>query len=299
MTFEWSGDNGFSVKETAEDRGGMKRIGAFAGSCWHGAWRRGATRERIPLADRKSGYDFMGPQSRQAMQDDDTSNPGRLWVLDGEALWNQKAGTANQSCAGCHGDATQSMNGVAARYPAFNVRARSADRCRAVRSTSAAPSRQQALAVQLREPRIAGADRLRGAAVARHADRRRRTSKTKLVRRIRAARFSNCARASSICPARNATTTTGARSSPARSSRKAMRPAIRFIAWNGRRIGSLQRRLRNCLVGMRAEPYAPNADEYTDLALYPDVPRARHEGGSAGGATMKNARPRTETRRCY
>ena len=66
----------------------------------------------IPLSDRKSGYDFMGPQSR-AMQDDDTANPGMLSVFDGEALWNAKAGAANQSCAGCHGDATQSMKGVA------------------------------------------------------------------------------------------------------------------------------------------------------------------------------------------
>ena len=39
------------------------------------------------------------------MQDDDTANPGMLWVLDGEALWNRKAGAAGKSCADCHGDA--------------------------------------------------------------------------------------------------------------------------------------------------------------------------------------------------
>ena len=39
----------------------------------------------IPPSDRRSGYDFMGPDTR-AMQDDDTANPGMLWVLDGEAL---------------------------------------------------------------------------------------------------------------------------------------------------------------------------------------------------------------------
>ena len=33
-------------------------------------------------------------------------------------------------------------------------------------------------------------------------------------------------------------------------------------------LGSLQRRLRNCLVGMRAEPYPYGAPEYVDLALY-------------------------------
>ncbi|HTC96940.1 MAG TPA: sulfur oxidation c-type cytochrome SoxA, partial [Bradyrhizobium sp.] len=43
----------------------------------------------IPGGERRSGYSFMGPDTR-AMQDDDTSNPGMLFVLDGEALWNKK-----------------------------------------------------------------------------------------------------------------------------------------------------------------------------------------------------------------
>ena len=33
-------------------------------------------------------------------------------------------------------------------------------------------------------------------------------------------------------------------------------------------IGSLRRRLRNCLIGMRAEPYPDNAIEYVELELY-------------------------------
>jgi sulfur-oxidizing protein SoxA len=57
----------------------------------------------------------------RAMQDDDTANPAMLSVLDGEALWNQKAGASGKSCADCHGDAAMSMKGVAARYPAFDA----------------------------------------------------------------------------------------------------------------------------------------------------------------------------------
>jgi L-cysteine S-thiosulfotransferase len=72
----------------------------------------------IAAVDRRSGYTFMGPDSR-AMQDDDTANPGMLAVQDGEALWNAKAGQANRSCADCHGDAS-SMKGIAARYPVFD-----------------------------------------------------------------------------------------------------------------------------------------------------------------------------------
>ncbi|MGY8638462.1 sulfur oxidation c-type cytochrome SoxA [Bradyrhizobium sp. 14AA] len=73
----------------------------------------------IPPDARRSGYAFMGPDTR-AMQDDDTSNPGMLFVLDGEALWGRKTGSAEKSCADCHGDARSSMKGVAARYPAFD-----------------------------------------------------------------------------------------------------------------------------------------------------------------------------------
>ena len=44
----------------------------------------------IAQAERRSGYSFMTPDTK-AMQDDDTANPGMLWVLDGEALWRRKA----------------------------------------------------------------------------------------------------------------------------------------------------------------------------------------------------------------
>jgi sulfur-oxidizing protein SoxA len=73
----------------------------------------------IPSAERRSGYSFMAPDT-QAMQDDNTINPGMLWVLDGEKLWSRKTGAADKACADCHQDARASMKGVAARYPAFD-----------------------------------------------------------------------------------------------------------------------------------------------------------------------------------
>lgn len=60
--------------------------------------------------DRRSGYDFMTPALR-AMQDDETSNPGTLWPADarlapgrarGEALFRQRMGQLDLSCAQCH-----------------------------------------------------------------------------------------------------------------------------------------------------------------------------------------------------
>jgi L-cysteine S-thiosulfotransferase len=73
----------------------------------------------IPPAERRSGFGFMAPDTR-AMQGDDTVNPGTLWVLDGEALWNRKVGSTGKACADCHTDARETMKGVAARYPAFD-----------------------------------------------------------------------------------------------------------------------------------------------------------------------------------
>src|SRR3977135_1603484 len=73
----------------------------------------------IPQGERRSGYSFMS-QDTQAMQNDDTNNPGMLWVLDGDEVWKSQAGPTGKACADCHNDARTSMKGVAARYPAFD-----------------------------------------------------------------------------------------------------------------------------------------------------------------------------------
>ena len=67
----------------------------------------------------------MAPET-QAMQKDDSANPGMLWVGEGEALWARNAGT-ERACADCHGAAPQSMRGVAARYPAFDAASQRVD----------------------------------------------------------------------------------------------------------------------------------------------------------------------------
>jgi sulfur-oxidizing protein SoxA len=38
------------------------------------------------------------------------------------------------------------------------------------------------------------------------------------------------------------------------------------LEWQG--MGSLQRRLRGCLTGVRAEPFAADSDEFTALELF-------------------------------
>ena len=66
-----------------------------------------------------SGYHYMGELVR-ALQDDDFLNPGLFAVEHGAELWSTADGTAGLSCASCHGDAAQSMRGVAARYPEYD-----------------------------------------------------------------------------------------------------------------------------------------------------------------------------------
>jgi sulfur-oxidizing protein SoxA len=72
----------------------------------------------LPLDQLRSGIEFAGADVR-AMQADDFANPGFLWVDRGERLWREPAG--GKSCAACHGDARVAMRGVAARYPAHDA----------------------------------------------------------------------------------------------------------------------------------------------------------------------------------
>jgi L-cysteine S-thiosulfotransferase len=67
----------------------------------------------VPL---KSGLEFTGADIR-TLEADDFANPGMLWVARGEKLWREAAGAANKSCASCHGDAKTSLRGAATRYP--------------------------------------------------------------------------------------------------------------------------------------------------------------------------------------
>ena len=66
----------------------------------------------MAAGEKHSGYQDASPETR-AMQDDDASNPGFLWVQQGETLWNERTGSAGRSCADCHGAAPVAMGGVA------------------------------------------------------------------------------------------------------------------------------------------------------------------------------------------
>jgi sulfur-oxidizing protein SoxA len=65
---------------------------------------------------RQSSYQLMTSEN-QAMQDDPNLNPALFWMMDGHTLWKEKLGKKNMACASCHGDSGQKMAGVATRFP--------------------------------------------------------------------------------------------------------------------------------------------------------------------------------------
>jgi L-cysteine S-thiosulfotransferase len=218
-----------------------------------------------PAAQRRSGYDFMSRETR-AMQDDDTTNPGMLWVLEGESLWRRKAGARTVACADCHRDARASMQGVAARYPAFDAlvkRPVNLDQ----RINMCVSERQQAapLAYESRELLALSAyvaRQSRGSAIEIAIDERTKPFLDS-GRDIFFRRQGQLDLACAQCHDRNWGKKLAGNTIP--QAHPTGYPLYR-LEWQG--VGSLQRRLRNCMIGMRAEPYPYGAPEYVDLELY-------------------------------
>jgi sulfur-oxidizing protein SoxA len=219
----------------------------------------------VPLNERKSGYEFMGPETR-AMQDDDTANPGSLWVLDGEALWKRRAGTASKSCADCHGDASDSMKGVAARYPAFNAaRGRPVNLDQQINICRA--ERQQATPLPLEGKELLAlnayvARQSRGTPANVASDERTQpfleAGRALFYRRQGQLNFA-CAQ----CHDDNWKEKLAG--SPITQAHPTGYPIYR-LEWQN--VGSLQRRLRNCITGMRVDNYPLGANELVDLELF-------------------------------
>jgi L-cysteine S-thiosulfotransferase len=224
-----------------------------------------ASAAEIPPSERKSGYELMGADTR-AMQDDDTANPGMLWVLDGEALWKRKTGSADKSCADCHGDAANSMKGVAARYPAFDAaRGRPVDLEERINICRA--ERQQATPLPFESKELLALSayigrQSRGMPIEVGDDQRTKPfveAGRKLFNQRQGQLNLSCAQ----CHDDNwGQKLAGA---PVPQGHPTGYPLYR-LEWQA--LGSLQRRLRNCIVGMRAEPYAFGAPEYVELELY-------------------------------
>ena len=206
----------------------------------------------IPLESRKSGYDFMSRETR-AMQDDEATHPALFTLMDGEALFKS-------NCASCH----QSMKGVAARYPAVkDGKLRNLDQqinaCRTERQKAPAfayESREllalstyigrqsRGMPIEVQKTEING---------------RRLDAGRSLFYRRQGQLNLACAQ----CHDDNWGKSLAG--NPIPQAHPTGYPLYR-LEWQA--VGSLQRRLRNCMIGVRAEPYAYGSEEFVELELY-------------------------------
>jgi sulfur-oxidizing protein SoxA len=214
---------------------------------------------------RRSGYFFMSPQTR-AMQDDDMANPGMLTVLEGAELWSRPQGAAGRSCADCHGADGSGLTGAAARYPAFDeAEGKPIDlagrirKCGAEHLSVAPPAFESRSLVALT---TFVAHKARGTPVGTGED-PRLSRAVETGRSLWHTRFGQLDLSCAQCHDDNAGRRLG--SAPIPEAHPTGYPIYR-LEWQS--VGSLQRRIRGCLIGVRAEPFPYGSDEFVALELF-------------------------------
>ena len=243
----------------------MRAWGAIGAAALAFAIGAAAQERPIPPDRLQSGLAFLAPDQR-ALQQDEFANPGMLWVERGERLWREPAGAGGRACASCHADARASMKGAAARYPVldakagrvFNLEGR-INECRAAHQ-GAAPLPYESEALLSLTAYVAHQSRGLPVAVAIDgAARKHFDAGERLYHQRRGQLNLSCAQ----CHDAN----WGRKLGPETISQGHSNayPAYR-LEWQT--LGSLQRRFRSCLSGIRAEMLPYGAAEYLDLELY-------------------------------
>ncbi len=210
----------------------------------------------------KSGSAFLTEDTR-ALQADGFANPGYLWVERGAELFN----SGEPACSGCHlGTGDQALEGAAARYPQYDKAAAGLlnlegriNRCRqqhqaqptlayesqdllALTAYVASLSRGQPLAVSIDAENAAYFERGRDYYF------QRRGQLNLACNQCHDDNWGRQLRGDTISQGHpNAW------------------PAYR-LEWQT--FGSLHRRIRDCDVGVRAQPHASGSDSYLSLELY-------------------------------
>jgi L-cysteine S-thiosulfotransferase len=224
-----------------------------------------ALAQGLPPTDLRSGFDQMGPET-QGMQREDSRNPAMLWVLEGSRLWSNDPGTGKPACAGCHGDATDTMRGVAASYPKIDGAsgqpidfAGRIQQCRTDRQGGESWPRES-------RPLLALSAHVgmqaRGAVLAPSADPRLAPFRED-GRKLFSTRLGQLGLSCAQCHDDNWGKRLGGSVIP--QGHPNGYPLYR-LEWQG--VGSLQRRIRNCLTGVRAEPFAYGDPALVNLELY-------------------------------
>jgi len=217
----------------------------------------------IPLDQLKSGSAFLG-QDLRSLQADEFANPGMLWVERGEKLWREPAGKKSLACAGCHKEAD--MRGVAARYPRIDSRSgkflnleRRINRCRAERM-DAEPLRYESDELLALTAYLARQSRGVPIAVSIEGPARAHFEAGRASYNLRRGQMNlACSHCHDANWGKRLLTETISQGHPN------AYPAYR-LEWQT--MGSLERRIRACLSGIRAEMLPYGSKEYLDLELY-------------------------------
>jgi sulfur-oxidizing protein SoxA len=217
-----------------------------------------------PADTRRSGFTEMGA-STQAMQREDSMNPALLWVQEGEQLWRRRPANASQACAACHGEPS-ALKGVAPRYPAWDALtgrpvnlATRINLCRERHQglPALAGEQQELLALEA----LVGLQS-RGLPIAPPDDPRLQPFRARGAAMYRA-RIGQLDLSCAQCHDERAGGHLGAALIP--QGHATGYPLYR-LEWQA--LGSLGRRIRNCMTGVRAEPLAHGSIEMVELELH-------------------------------
>lgn len=220
---------------------------------------------------RRSGFEDMRPAT-QAMQRDDSQNPAMLWLKDGEALWATPPTPSGQpkanvkTCLACHASAESSMRGVASRYPAFDsILARPVNLAQRInlcrdRHQGAPPWAPESQELLSLETWIA--HQSRGMPITPPPD-ARLTPFTARGAALFNQRIGQLDLSCAQCHVQNAGQRLGGNLIP--QGHPTAYPLYR-LEWQA--LGSLTRRLRACMTGVRAEPLAAHSVGMVELELY-------------------------------
>ena len=197
----------------------------------------------------------MSKETR-ALQDDDATNPAVFSLLDGEALWKA-------NCASCH---KAGMKGVAARYPRF-VASKKAVLDLEQRINACRTDQQKAAAFAYESKELVALTawigrQSKGMPIDITVDEGTKPfleEGRKLFFRRQGQLNLACAQCHDDNWGKKLV------GSPIPQAHPTGYPIYR-LEWQG--MGSLQRRLRNCFIGVRAEPYAYGSPEFVSLELY-------------------------------
>jgi sulfur-oxidizing protein SoxA len=238
------------------------RVAALTASCLLTGWASlGLARAEIALNQRLSSSVHMSAENR-AMQDDLSQHPASLWLQEGQELWQRPAPGNGPSCASCHGEVS-GMKGVATRYP---MRAQGRlitleeriNQCRTERQNARPWGKESSPLLALSawvslpsrglpiEPAIGPGDPDWQA------------GKEWFYQRLGQIGLS-CAQ----CHDERWGRKLGAAVIP--QAHPTGYPLYR-LEWQG--MGSLQRRMRNCMNAVRAEPFAADAPQWAQLEVY-------------------------------